>query len=380
MDKISTKMQVKKFLFILITLSINYQQGLSQNLFSKKQLYVEGFYHYGIVAPHHDYIAYFVNERVKGFQINVGYYTIGNKYWNKDYNYPRIGIGFYKSGLGNKAIYGELNALYMYFDRSFLNLKNRVNIGNKIAFGVGHISKTFDLYSNNLNVVIGSKYNVFIQYNLESSVRVSPMLKLKMGISLMHTSNGSIKQPNNGLNLVTSFVGLQYSLSDQSENLMTSIPKNADTTKHQFLVTSSFGWKSISRLHAYEYPVYGISFEYSRKVSNTSWLGLSLTGYLDKSIKKEFEIQLYPDSTVNSSVYQSLALNTSYELRAGRLAFILQPGIYIKYSFKPYGIITNKMGLRYYFKYNLVGSMSIKSHWVAKADFIEWGLGYRFNR
>lgn len=369
----------KRLILTCLILPIKFS-GLAQDILSKKQVYIEGLYHYGVVAPHHDYIAYFINERVKGFQINVGYYTTGNKYWNKDYNYPRIGVGFYKSGLGNKDIYGELNALYLYFDRSFLNLKNRVNIGNKISFGIGHISKTFDLYTNNLNVVIGSKYNIFIQYNLESSVRISPILHMKMGVSIIHTSNGSIKQPNNGLNLVTSFVGLQYSLSDQSKNLMTSSPRNTDTTRHQFLVSGSFGWKSISRLHAYEYPVYGLSFEYSRKISNTSWLGISLTGYIDKSIKKEFEIQLYPDSTVSSSVYQSLALNTSYELRAGRLAFILQPGIYLKHSFKPNGIITNRIGLRYYFKHNLVGSMSIKSHWVAKADFIEWGLGYRFNR
>lgn len=373
-------MLFKKARIILIILFINYFQGISQNNFNKKQLYFEGISHYGFVAPHHNYMAYFINEHVQGFQINAGIFTIGNKYWNQSYNYPRIGIGFYHSGLGNKDIYGQLNAFYCYVDRAFFNLNKRFNFGNRISFGLGHISKKFDLYSNNYNIAIGSNLNVFLQYNLEGTIRISPLIQMKAGLSLIHSSNGSIKEPNMGFNIVTSYFGIQYSLSNQRNIILKDHKQNPDTSKHQFITSISYGWKSISRFHSYEYPVYAISFEYAKKISRSGWLGVALTGYYDRSIKKEFEIPITPDTTFKSSDYYSIALNPSYEMKMGQLAFLFQPGIYLKYSVKDYGLITNRIGLRYYFKKQWIVGVSIKAHWLAKADFIEWCIGYKWKK
>jgi len=373
-------MRIKKSIITLCTLFIVTQQGVSQNFLSKKQLYFEGFYHYGFVVPHHDYMAYFINEHVQGFQLNAGIFTIGNRYWNKSYNYPRIGLGYYHSGLGNRNIYGQLNAFYLFVDRSFLNLNNRFNFGNRVCFGIGHISKTFDLYSNSYNVVVGSKLNVFFQYNLEGTLRLSQLIQMKTGFSITHSSNGSIKAPNKGFNLVTSFVGLQYSLSDQRKYFPKVQPANPDSSKNQFNTIVAYGWKSISRLHSFEYPVYALSLEYSRRVSSTGWLGLALIGYLDRSIKKEFEDQIITDSSFKSSDYYSIALNPSYEMRMGKLSFLIQPGIYLKYSLKDYGLITNRIGLRYYIGKSWLAGVSIKAHWIAKADFIEWNVGYRWKK
>ncbi|NOU17698.1 MAG: hypothetical protein HOO91_09075 [Bacteroidales bacterium] len=373
-------MRIRKTIIAFTILLISNQQGISQNLLSKKQLYIEGLYHYGFVAPHHDYMAYFINEHVQGFQINLGISTIGNKYWNKYYNYPRIGIGYYHSGLGNRYIYGLLNAGYLYVDRSFFNLSNRFNLGNRISFGLGHISKRFDLYSNNYNTVIGSKLNVFIQYNIEGAVKITPLVQMKMGLSLIHSSNGSIHEPNIGFNVVTSSIGLQYSLTNQVYNIKKESPISLDSSKIQFIASVAFGWKSISRFHSYEYPVYAISCEYSKKISSTGWLGLAITGYLDRSIKKEFEIQLVPDSTFKSSDYYSIALNPSYEMKMGRLSFLFQPGVYLKHSVKEYGLITNRIGLRYNFRNNIAVGIAIKTHWLAKADIVEWSIGYRWKK
>lgn len=372
-------MHTKRFLITFFIL-LNYQQVFSQNYFSNKQLYFEGISHYGFVVPHHNYMAYFINEHVQGFQINAGIYTIGNKYWNQCYNYPRIGLGYYHSGLGNKAIYGQLNAFYFYVDRAFLNLNNRFNFGNRISIGLGHISKIFDLYSNSYNIAIGTKLNVFLQYNLEGTIRLSPLIQMKTGVSLIHSSNGSIKKPNMGFNIVNSFIGLQYSLTDQRNYLSKSHLTNPDSSKNQFCTSFAYGWKSISRLHSYEYSVYALSFEYSRKIARSGWLGVALTGYMDRSIRKEFEIPITPDTTFKTSDYYSVALNPSYEMRMGKLAFLFQPGFYLKISFKDYGLITNRIGLRYYFRNRWLAGISVKAHWLAKADFIEWNIGYRLKK
>jgi hypothetical protein len=373
-------MRLRETIIAFTILLISCRQSISQNPFSKKQLYVEGFYHYGFVAPHHDFMAYFINEHVQGLQFNVGFFTAGNRYWNQSYNYPRIGVGYYHSGLGNRVVYGQLDAFYLYVDRAFLNLNKRINVRNSISFGVGHISKIFDLYTNSYNIAIGSKLNLFLQYSLEGTLRLTPLIQLKTGLSLIHSSNGSIKEPNKGLNLVTSFVGFQYSLGDQRNYLPETHPVNPDTSKNQFNAILAYGRKSISRLHSFEYPVYVVSFEYSRKISSTGRLGAALTGYFDRSIKKGFENQYVPDSSFKTSDYYSIALNPSYEMCMGRLSFLFQPGIYLKYSFKEFGLITNRIGLRYYFRNGLLAGISIKAHWLAKADFIEWSMGYRLKK
>ena len=201
-----------------------------------------------------------------------------------------------------------------------------------------------------------------------------------MGLSLIHSSNGNLQEPNKGINLVTSYIGLQYSLTNQLLNIRKESPINDDPSKNQFTTTVAYGRKNISRLHSYEYPVYVLSFEYSRKVSSTSWLGLALTGYYDRSIKREFVNQIYPDSSFKSSDYYSIALNPSYEMKMGQLSFLFQPGIYLKQSFKEYGLIINRIGLRYSFRNNLVVGVAIKAHWLAKADIIEWSVGYHWKK
>lgn len=370
---------IKKPHLTLFIIIISILQGTSQNLFKKDQMYLEGYYLYGFEAPHHDDMAYFINEHVQGFQVNLGIYTVGNKYWNRYYNYPRIGLGYYHSGLGNSDIYGKLNAFYTYIDRPFLTLNHKLNFGNRVSLGLGHISKKFDLYSNSYNVVIGSNLNVFIQYNLDGTLRITPLIQMKMGLSFIHSSNGNIKKPNNGLNLITTSVGIQYSLSNQYQNIKKEIVLNPDSSKNQFITSFAFGWKSISRLHGYEYPVYALSLEYSHKISSCGWIGIALSGYSDRSIKKEFEILITPDTTFKTSDYYSVTLNPSYEMMMGRLSFIFQPGIYLKHSVKDYGLISNRVGLRYRFRNNIIAGISIKAHWLVQADFIEWNVGYRLH-
>ena len=63
----------------------------------------------------------------------------------------------------------------------------------------------------------------------------------------------------------------------------------------------------------------------------------------------------------------------------GLFFFLFTPVFYLHPSFSPYGKVVNKLMLRYCMYNKLLVSMAIKSHWVAKADFIEFGIGYRLN-
>lgn len=370
---------IKRLIFVLSCIGASVGYSFSQSAGFKDKLFIEGSYHYGYIMPHHEFMAYFINKHVQGFQLNLGIQTDGSRLWHKHYNFPKMGVGFFRSGLGNDAIYGHMNAVYFFFDRMFLNNNRTINFGNKIAFGLSYLDKRYDMYTNPFNIAIGSRLNVYINYRIETDIRLNPLLHFKAGLGVTHASNGHFKEPNKGVNVITTNASLIYSFSDLRKTIASTTqtePENA--AKNQYLITAAYGWKGTSRLVKNEYPVYALSIEYARKVSRTSALGSAITFYVDKSLRNALENDFEnPGATSKPADNLRIAFNLSYEMRMGNLAYLIQPGIYLKNAYKQPGTISNKMGLRYYVNSHWAASVMVKAHWLAIADVVEWGIGYK---
>ncbi|MDP4208012.1 MAG: acyloxyacyl hydrolase [Bacteroidota bacterium] len=349
----------------------------SSNLYSqtslKDRLYIEANYHYGFVMPHLDPIAYFINEHVNGYQVNVGILSTGKKKWQQDYNYPLFGLGFYHSGLGNTRIFGQVNALFCYVDRYFFRYNSRFNLGNRLEFGLGYINRKFDLQNNYFDIAIGSHLNTYLNYSLEGLIRIQPQLTMKIGVGMSHVSNGRFSEPNKGLNFLTTFAGFEYSFKEPLHYEGYSDIAD-DLPEHQFIVTLGGGEKQISRRLPDRYAALALSTEYSRKIFRNGYAGLSLNTYYDPSLIKEIELE---GDTAKSSDCLRLSLNLSYEMKMGHISYLFQPGIYLKNAYSKIGNISNRIGIRYQIDRHWLAGVTIKAHWIAIADFIEWGVGYR---
>jgi hypothetical protein len=203
------------------------------------------------------------------------------------------------------------------------------------------------------------------------------LAQLKIGFGVTHASNGDMYEPNKGFNLITAFAGLNYSFSDRKRKIIHEQKSDCDTVKNQFLLTGAYGLKQISRYNPASFSVYVLSAEYARRITHTNWLGLALTGYLDQSLRKEIE-KSNPDTTTKPIDNLRIALNLSYEIKLGNVSYVFQPGRYLKNSYTHFGPITNRFAFRYHFDSGLTFGITIKAHWVAIADFIEWGVGYQW--
>jgi len=329
---------------------------------------------WGFVAPHHDYMSYFIEENVNSIQVNVGLLTRGTKAWHSYFNYPQIGLGFYHSGLGNPAVYGTMNALYLYVDRKFLPQQNRFNLGNRIAFGASLLSKHYDKETNPQNIIIATTLNVYIQYDVIAYYRITPRTNLRWNIGFTHASNGSIRDPNKGFNIVTTGLGIQYTMADERTVFKPDPSTLNDPRTHQLNIGMIYGCKSISRLDNQVYHVSGISTEYMRQINPTTLIGAEAVAYWDPSNEEESDAN-------NANSYKdihnlNITLNGNYALKMGRVYFVFQPGLYLLNKVKPYSLITNKVALRFQATPKLFASIAIKAHWLAKADFIEFGIRY----
>lgn len=363
------------FIFILISHCLVFILG--QSVSWKNRLYLESDFHYGFVTPHHTFITYFINDHVKGYQLNVGLHTNGEKKWHQYYNYPNIGLGFYHSGLGNNEVFGHINALFYYVERFFFCQNKRLNVGNQMSFGMSYITKKYDIKSDNFNMAIGSKLNVFLNYSIEGMYRISPFLNLKLGIGFTHTSNGNFREPNKGLNLITASTGFQYSVKEPAKALKIKSNGEEENEKNQLLITGALGRKQTDILTKQMITPLALSAEYNRKISHTSCVGTSINLYYYPLVK---QIIVSNGDTAVLGDNVRISLNLSYELKMGRLSYVFQPGIYLKNSYRLVGLMSNRLGFRYQLTSHILACVTIKAHWPAIADFIEWGIGYKWQK
>ena len=72
-------------------------------------------------------------------------------------------------------------------------------------------------------------------------------------------------------------------------------------------------------------------------------------------------------------------LHGSYDLVISDLSIIINMGAYIYSRYPDDETVYQRIGLRYRVNKKLFVLMHLKSHW-GKADFIEWGVGYRIDK
>lgn len=332
----------------------------------------------GFIIPHHSCMAYFITQNVQAIQVNYGIKTNGSKYWHKAYNFPTVGLGVHRSGLGNDTLYGTLTGLYFFIDRDFWRNDKQFNIGHSLSVGIGIASKWHDLQSNRENMVIGTPVNIFIQYDLKTSYAVNTNHKITISLGVAHASNGSVREPNLGFNICTISGGYSYLFSTKEKKTYESQDDETPYTTWKFGVFGSV--KSIDAFSQKQYGVSGLTVEKLYRIAPLAMLGIELSAYTDGSIP-DMLVKYNMDGT-NSVCYQRFAvtLNPTYLMGLGKLSLAFQPGVYLKNSYYGVGALTNKLGIRYNIWRGITISAAIKAHWLAQADYIEIGLKYSINR
>lgn len=332
----------------------------------------------GALLPHHDHIAFFVQQHITGFMLNVGLQTDGSKDWHARYNYPVMGLGYYRSNLSNNSIFGHLHGLYGYFDAHFLPAHHRLNVGNRITFGLSYATKHHHPHANARNYMLSTHINVLFQYDLLLRYQLTQQLDIALMAGLTHASNGNLKEPNKGANLLSGSIAARYRLRPFGPSMAEHPAERSDSTRLGLLCGVLFGAKSFAPDDNELTPCLGISLELQHRLGPSGLCGLELALYHDRSLPKHYRLKHKTEDGFYPHSCYCITLHPTYIIQAGRLAIALQPGLYLNGGFLPNGRITNKLGLRCQLHRDLFASVAIKAHHFAMADFIEFALRYRF--
>ena len=122
------------------------------------------------------------------------------------------------------------------------------------------------------------------------------------------------------------------------------------------------------------YPDVTFSYIAYRKLSRKGKLGLGADiFYNEANIAR-----LKADTVILKSNLQDvqLGLKATYEITLGNLSLPIEMGGYLYTKYTGNGYIYNRIGLRYYTHKHFIANLTLVTHFV-KADFIEWGIGYK---
>lgn len=350
----------------IISLSIDAQSV-------KARFILEPKFNTGMNLPLYGALDYLVEDNIYSFDISLSFPTYGDDYWEKLYNYPRTGIGFSISSLGNKEILGNAFSLFKFISIPLLKKDRKLSLDYIASVGCAYLPDPFDIDHNHLNRAIGSHINLFMRMGLDFRFFVFPRSEIIIGTAFTHFSNGKTKSPNYGLNIGSVSLGINYLFNDKG-----SIHKDPEIPspgkKYDQSIILSGGFKVYDNLVDIKYFTSSVVYNIERHLSNVHKTGLGADFLYDASIR---EALASPDGIPEEEFVKHIrfGLHASYSAQYKRTLFGFQIGYYL-YSEYPVNVdIYNKLSLQYLLTNNILGSMAVRSH-MGKADCLEFGIGY----
>ena len=357
----------------------NAQKGFHHKLRSSN-LVLEGRVYYGWTLDHHIEITPY-KRHYPAYEISLLKATYGRTRWEYMYNYPLIGISYWYSDLGKTKPLGSAHAIFPYINFPLLNKKG-FNIYFRLGVGLGYLTRKYDRYDNFENLAIGSHLNGAVNLLFEARWRMGSRFMAAIGVSLMHFSNGSIKQPNYGLNMPGANLAFAYRLSrenpyERKKLLPELYPFEFDGKKFlQLDFNAALGIKDLQATlgNGNQFIVAVIYGNLLWPVSFKSRLGFGFDISYDGSDVKLLEVRGNPPEHKISIV--KTGISGGYELAFSRMAIMLNLGINLSGADKSDGYVYEKLALRYGITKSLFGSLTLKALY-GKADFLTLGVGYR---
>ncbi len=335
---------------------------------------VTGNYHHGFLIAHRPMVVSLQKGHLNALEFSILKTTSGSKAWHNIYNNPEIGISFSGWNTGNDEQLGNTYALIPFINFPLIK-NNKHQFAIKFGWGVGYVEKTFDSDNNYKNIVIGSHLNCALQFQPNYSFNIGEQLMIGGGLNITHFSNGSAATPNLGINFASITAGARYRFAKTASGSRANIPAFTKTTRITTFAAASF--KETYPAEGNKYAAFTLSGSRFHQISPKIGLGYGVDLFYDGSAVKKQEQK---GGTVKNDLdYFKSGVHAGCELAIADVTLLLNMGGYLFNRVTGDGTFYHRFGIRYQAGSNIFVCMNLKSHW-AKADFIEWGIGYRINR
>ena len=335
-------------------------------------------FQYGQLWSHHLELDIF-QSHFPAVEISLEKQTYGRQRWEAEYGYPIIGINIWYSGIGGFEELGHAIGIYPSINYPIVQDDNQ-SLNFRLGVGVGYLTNTFDRLDNYKNFAIGSHINICASLFMEYRRKVSRMLTMTAGFGLTHFSNGSMKTPNFGLNILTGSVGITSYLSSPNKSLNKKILPELysyefDGRKYLgFDIAMAFAYKDLSSQYGESFYVYAFYANLLARVSYKSKFGVGLDFTHDESdivVLKNRDVIVENKSQINK-----IGASIAYELYMDKLSYLFNLGWYLKALDNSEGDIYQRLTLRYMISGKVFANLVLSAH-LGKAEYVGFGFGWR---
>lgn len=202
--------------------------------------------------------------------------------------YQGLGVAYYD--FGNPEELGSPLAVYLFQGARIARLSPRLSFNYEWNFGLSFGWKPFDEATNDLNMMMGSKMNAYLNVDFFFNWAVTREVDLSAGFALTHFSNGNTKFPNAGLNSVGLQAGLTYNFGRRASDSErpTILPPFPRHVSYDLTLFGSWRRKGIEiggKQYAAPdaFTVVGFNFASMYNFGYKFRAGLSLDGVYDRS-------------------------------------------------------------------------------------------------
>ena len=358
---------MKHFFVFLFLLFGFYSFGISPDSSSVKLGFTTD---YGFIIPHSSSLRPIITNDTKFINVEASKQLNGTQDWHKLYNFPTLGFNYLYADFGNDTL-GKAHTLSSFLQFNIFRNK-QIDLNYRISCGIAYMTERYHYVFNPLNTAISSKFNYHFNAAFNANFTIYKNLILKTSVNFSHFSNGALKKPNYGLNLVHIGAGLLYDIETKNRK---SISEKS-ILKHQDNISVYAFWstREAYNLTDTNFVVKTLSVDFNKNISQKSTFGIGFDVFHDKSMKTIYrreEQDFEPEKYFNSGIH------FLYEFHFNRLTMILQPAVYLLPWKKVDGFIYSRIGLRYNVTKSILINISLRNH-LQTAYCIEWGIGYKF--
>jgi len=374
-----------KQLFLIIFLTITLS-GISQEttlLKQTNQKFIEIKYHYGKFARKTGSdVQSIVDNPYNALNIRAGIQSSGIKQeWDQIYSYPIYGLGFYKIWFYSNEL-GSPQAIYMFLKPPIIRGK-KFTWNWEISAGISFGFNKYNPITNSEQKVIGSNINSYFNLGTGISYTISKRLDISLNLELTHFSNGAVRTPNIGVNLMGISPSIIYNFNNNKKNFTRNKFEKKELSKFKrrsnLQILAVGGGKTTTNA-IYDGATYfagSLSLDYAYKYCRVGKIGFGLDGFYESALRK------FPDPGIedpNFSDLSYLGIHLAHHLMIYNLRLTLQFGTYLTSNVSHKGSSYIIVTLNYYVSKNLFLSCYLKTRNGSVADFIGLGIGYDINQ
>lgn len=310
-----------------------------------------------------------------GVNLRLGWQSEkGGDLYHQRYNYPVYGIGLYASTFHKKEI-GTPIALYGFTAIPIAPGRFRKwDFNYRISLGIASNFEPYDEENNPNNILLGSHRNVYIDLGTQANYKLGKRFQVGAGLAFRHFSNGSVRQPNKGINLVPFTLSATCHPGERIPDFSKEpdLPHETDIAYHLHYAS---GIKQFTPGNHKRFFKSTVGFYRSRSAGYKWRLGLGADLFYsdsgrypaiagDKAGRISSLLSGGPAFYIDHVLTQNLYLSGNIGVYAHRNRFNGET--------KPLFL---RIGVRHKMFSSFYGGVSIKAH-MGKADFIEWTVGH----